>query len=73
MANTFWSFWQIHAQTSFAGLPSSVWNAQAAIIRRVISNPGARRYWERYRHEFEEEFRREVERIASSGPPDHRA
>jgi hypothetical protein len=53
----------IFAQTQFSDLPISEWNAQKTIIKRVLSSPGGQWFWEEFGCEFDEEFRKEVERV----------
>ena len=36
---------------------------QKPVIERIVSSPGGAWFWENYRHEFEESFRKEVDQL----------
>lgn len=63
MQNVMWGFWNVHAQSGYANLSTSVWEAQLPIVARVMTSPGGRWFWESFRHEFEASFRVEVDTI----------
>jgi hypothetical protein len=56
----------IHAQSTLTGLSLSNWESQKPVIERIVSSPGGAWFWENYRHEFEESFRREVDHLLSN-------
>ena len=51
----------IQAQSALTGLSKSNWESQLPIVVRVISNPGGTWFWDNFKHEFEETFRKEVD------------
>jgi hypothetical protein len=53
----------IFAQTKFTDLPIPEWQAQTAVIRRVLGSPGGAWFWAEYANEFDADFRAEVDRI----------
>ena len=48
-------------QASVSGLSESTSQVELPILRRVVGTAGGRWFWETYRHEFEESFRRAVD------------
>lgn len=53
----------IFAQAKFSDLPISEWQAQIAVIARVLGSPGGSWFWNEFSHEFDAEFRAEIDRI----------
>ena len=43
MHNVLLSISNIHSQTNFAGLSSSMWESQLVLLRRVVTSPGGHR------------------------------
>ena len=64
--NILLSISNIHAQSELTGLSQSNWESQKPIIKRIVSTSGGTWFWENYRHEFEESFRKEVDRLCSN-------
>ena len=63
-----WTSWNSYAQTQLTGLDKSVFQAQEAFIRRVLSTPGAEWVWQGFPEEFETNFRATVEEILARPP-----
>ena len=63
--NILMSISNIHAQSELTVLSRSNWESQIPIIERIVSTTGGNWFWENYRHEFEESFRTEVDRLRS--------
>ena len=63
--NVLWSFWNVYAQSDYANLSASIWEAQKPIINRIMFTAGGRWFWENFRHEFEESFRCEIDEVLS--------
>ena len=55
----------IHAQSELAELSKSNWECHIRIVERVVSTPGGAWFWDNYRHEFEDSFRNEVDKLLS--------
>ena len=53
----------IFAQTKFSDLPLSEWQAQSNVIKRVIGSPGGSWFWNEFAHEFDLDFKNEIDRI----------
>ena len=53
----------IFSQTKLSELPVSEWQAQSTVIQRVVGSPGGAWFWGEFAHEFDAEFRAEVDRI----------
>lgn len=60
-----WTSWNAFAQTRLTGLDASTFEAQKPFIQRVVTSSGGRWFWSEYAHEFETEFRAEIEKIIS--------
>ena len=52
-----------YAQVRYADLPENSWTSQRPIIRRVLGNAGGRWFWKNFNHEFDEDFRDEIDEI----------
>ena len=63
--NILLSISNIYAQSTLTGLSRSNWESQIPIIERVVLTPGGTWFWENHRHEFEESFRYEVDKVFS--------
>jgi hypothetical protein len=63
MHTIIWSVWNIYAQTEYGGLSSSTWAAQLPFLNRVMNTRGGIWFWDKYQMEFEESFRKEVDRV----------
>ncbi len=63
MHNVLLSISNIHSQTNFAGLSSSMWESQLVLLRRVVTSPGGQWFWKEYQLEFDETFREQIEAI----------
>ena len=63
MHNVLLSISNIHSQTNFAGLSSSMWESQLVLLRRIITSPGGQWFWKEYQLEFDETFRGQIEAI----------
>jgi hypothetical protein len=61
-----WTSWNSYAQTELTGLDRSVFEAQKPFIKRVVSTPGGRWFWQSYQGEFEASFREKIEKILAS-------
>ena len=53
----------IFSQTKLSELPISEWQAQSTVIQRVVGSAGGAWFWREFAHEFDMEFRAEVDRI----------
>jgi hypothetical protein len=58
--NVQWSIWNIQSQAQVGELSSETWQAQLAIVRRLLSTKGVRWFWANYGQEFGPSFRRIV-------------
>lgn len=63
MHSILWCIWHIYEQTVLAGLAESTWAAQLPMIRRILGSNGGKWFWATYKHEFEEKFALELDRI----------
>ena len=63
MHNVLLAISNIHSQTNFAGLSSSMWESQLVLLRRVVTSPGGQWFWKEYQLEFDETFREQIEAI----------
>jgi hypothetical protein len=63
MHNILLSFWHMFTQSRYGDLPVDIWEAQKPMIARVVSSPGGKWFWKRYKVEFEVTFREEIENI----------
>lgn len=63
-----WTSWNSFAQTQLTGLDRSVFEAQKPFIKRVVSTPGGRWFWQAYQGEFEASFRQMIEKILAGSP-----
>lgn len=63
-----WTSWNSFAQTELTGLDRTVFDAQKPFIKRVVSTPGGKWFWQNYRGEFEENFRNKIEEILTDSP-----
>jgi len=61
--NILLSISNIYSQTSYTGLSLSTWESQLVILDSLIDSPGGRRFWKKYRLEFEESFRGKVDEL----------
>jgi hypothetical protein len=63
MHNILMSISNIYAQSELTVLSKTNWESQIPILKRTISTPGGAWFWSNYRLEFEESFRKEVDRL----------
>lgn len=61
--NVLWSIWNIQSQARSAQLAGETWQAQLAILRRLLSGRGALWFWENYSEEFGSGFQQVVAEI----------
>jgi len=61
--NVLLSFWHMFTQSRYADLPANIWDAQKPTIVRVVCTPGGEWFWGKYKAEFEESFREEIDKI----------
>jgi hypothetical protein len=54
----------IFAQAKLSDRPVSEWQAQKPAIKRGLSSAGGAWFWKEFAHEFDDEFRAEVDRIS---------
>jgi hypothetical protein len=64
--NVLWSMWNIYSQVETAALASESWQAQVAVLRRLMSSAGPRWFWANHRDEFGRSFQEAVEQIYDS-------
>lgn len=53
----------IFAQAKISDLPISEWQAQVAVIKRVVNSAGGAWFWKEFAQDFDAEFRSEIDRI----------
>ena len=70
IASILWTSWNMYAQTQLTGLDGSVFEAQKPFIRRIVSTPGGKWFWQTYQNEFEASFREEIDEIMANSPTD---
>jgi hypothetical protein len=63
-----WTSWNSYAQTQLTGLDRSVFEAQKPFIKRIVSTPGGKWFWQAYQNEFEANFRETIEEILDNSP-----
>ena len=63
--NVLWSLWNMQSQSQVGELASETWNTQLATLRRIISTPGFRWFWENYSQEFGASFQGIVEDLTA--------
>lgn len=63
--NVLWSLWNMQSQSQVGELASETWNAQLATLKRIISTPGFRWFWDNYSQEFGASFQKIVEDLAA--------
>ena len=61
--NVLWSIWNLQSQAQAAELSAETWQAQIAILRRLLSSKGTRWFWTNYGEEFGTSFREVVVEI----------
>src|SRR5262245_48980974 len=54
--NVLWSIWNIQSQAQVGRLSSDTWNAQLAILRRILRSKGVQWFWSNYSREFGSRF-----------------
>jgi hypothetical protein len=69
--NTMDAIWSLYSQTVITGFSPDSWTTQGiGLVKRVFATPGGRWFWARYRDEYAEDFRGEIDRILASTPGD---
>ena len=63
MISAFRAFQSSYQQGFRSGLAPENWRIDHAIAARVLEQPGARKFWDRYKHEFESGFVEEMDSI----------
>ena len=63
--NVLGALWNMQSQSQVGELASETWNAQLATLKRIVSTPGFRWFWENYSQEFGASFQKIVEDLAA--------
>ena len=61
--NILWSIWNLQSQSAMGGDGVEMMDTQIPLLRRIVSQPGIRWFWENWNQEFGPSFRVKVERI----------
>lgn len=63
--------WDMYAQTVITGYSPETWERQGRrAVRRIFGSPGGRWFWDRFREDYPEVFRGEIDRILAAALTD---
>lgn len=67
MSNFVEANWDMYVQTVITGFSPELWSTQGVtVLRRNLGTPGGRWFWQKFRQDYPERFRIEVDRILDS-------